>query len=207
MEHANTSEFFRHRLHVCGIAIAWLMLSFFSFVPRLEAEIVYTPVNVTLSGTGTISINLNHDQTTDFAIVSYGKVIPCAGTGWGSFGYVDAVPTSGNGVVAAWAGSSWAAALGSGITIDSRWNFYKGQALMEQYSSCVWPPHVNYGEWIGLTGINRYLGLEFQISGATHYGWARRTVSAGRYGPVTALTGFAYETTGKGITTGQTSGY
>ena len=56
---------------------------------------------------------------------------------------------------------------------------------------------------IGSAPHQRYLGLEFQINGQTHYGWAELS-TYGRTG-VNFLYGFAYETiAGKGIQTGQT---
>lgn len=76
---------------------------------------------------------------------------------------------------------------------------------MLQYSTCLWPPHVNSGAWQNVT--NHYLGIKFQSSGRTHYGWARLSVTMGKFGPVVTLTGYAYETlAGQGITAGQTSG-
>ena len=61
-----------------------------------------------------------------------------------------------------------------------------------------------YGPWVhsGRSAVSRYLGLKIQISGKTHYDWARVVVT----GLVNAiLTGYAYETIpGKAIVTGQT---
>ena len=54
---------------------------------------------------------------------------------------------------------------------------------------------------LGVT--NRYLGLEFQIKGRTHYGWARLTFEDGVLSAT--LTGYAYETiAGKSIRAGLT---
>ena len=65
--------------------------------------------------------------------------------------------------------------------------------------------HLFFGAWQNVT--NRYLGIKFHISGHTHYGWARLSVTMGKFGPVVTLTGFAYETiAGQGIIAGQTSG-
>jgi hypothetical protein len=59
--------------------------------------------------------------------------------------------------------------------------------------------------------VNHYLGLNFQVNGQTHYGWARLSVllHCGRGGCsyVVTLTGYAYETiAGNPILAGQTSG-
>ena len=58
-----------------------------------------------------------------------------------------------------------------------------------------------YGPWIGVP--YSYLGLEIEISGKRHYGWARVNFLA----HTTVLTGYAYETIpGKAIIAGSTKG-
>jgi probable HAF family extracellular repeat protein len=99
-------------------------------------------------------------------------------------------------------GESWASALQSGVLIDVRQSFDSADDLMydvQQGSSCT-RPH-SYGFWVAVQ--QRYLGLEFQINGETHYGWAE--LSTNGYSDVNTLYGFAYETIPfKGIVTGQT---
>jgi hypothetical protein len=56
--------------------------------------------------------------------------------------------------------------------------------------------HTQYQEpWLnGGKGVkNKYLGLRFFIHGKAHYGWARITVTPGKFFQV-ELTGYAYET-------------
>ena len=63
------------------------------------------------------------------------------------------------------------------------------------------------GPWYGV--IDRYLGVEFQKNGKTHYGWARLSVEVSRkpFKATAILTGFAYESiAGKSIKAGQTKG-
>jgi hypothetical protein len=62
------------------------------------------------------------------------------------------------------------------------------------------------GNWDAVA--NRYLGLEFLISGQVHYGWARLSTKTTRRGGFSAvLTGYAYETTpNQSIMAGQVSG-
>ena len=62
------------------------------FASSARTEVVYTLTNITIAGTGTVKIDLNHDGTTDVSIVSYGRSTLCAGTGPGSYGYVYALP-------------------------------------------------------------------------------------------------------------------
>jgi hypothetical protein len=183
------------------VAVAGL-LSLLAFSPAAEAKVVYTPVNVTVSGNGYITLDLNHDGKTDFTILVAGRVLFCAGTGRGTFGEVAATPTAGNGIL----GAYYAGALGYGYEIDSRQSFLRDEALMTEYSTCLWPPNPGpSGVWLGLT--NRYLGLVFEINGLTHYGWARLNVTDGRSGPIVTLTGYAYETTpGQAIKSGEEYG-
>lgn len=194
-------SYFRRQLYSSAFALAAVLGGIF-LPSAATAAVVYTPVNVSISGSGLLKIDLNHDGITDVTIVSSGRSILCAGTGPGSAGSVYAVPTQGNGEVAK---SNYVLALKSGIEISSTQPFYSAEGLMLQYSSCIWPPHTNIGAWYEAS--NLYLGLRFQIKGQTHYGWARLSISPGKFGPVTTLTGFAYETiAGQELTTGQTSG-
>ena len=66
------------------------------------------------------------------------------------------------------------------------------------------------GQWAnGGKGVkNRYLGLKFQVSGKTHFGWARLNVAFKRHlGFFAVLTGYAYETIpNKPIIAGKTKG-
>jgi hypothetical protein len=183
-------------LRLYALVVAAFTLSIFAL--PAGAEVIYTSEYLTTSGTGTFKIGI-----TGITIVSSGKSIFCAGTGPGSYGLVYAVPAQGDGVVA---NSNYALALSSGVVIGPSRSFYYAEALMADYSTCLWPPHENLGAWLDV--MNRYLGLKFQINGQTHYGWARLSVTAGRFGPVVTLTGYAYETVpGHAIYIGQTSGY
>jgi hypothetical protein len=59
----------------------------------------------------------------------------------------------------------------------------------------------------GLTSKDRYLGLGFQITGKTHYGWARLNVKVSKTAISATLTGYAYETIpNKPIIAGKTHG-
>jgi hypothetical protein len=182
--------------------IVTLDVILFAFVYPAEARVVYTPVGATISGNGSLQLDLNHDKKTDFTVVSYFKAIQCPGQGFGAFGFVTVTPTKGNGVV----GNSWAAALAAGVSIGSSQSFFGAQALMADFSTCLYPPHTNEGVWLGVT--NGYLGLEFNLNGQIHYGWAEMSVGLKRGRLLTvALTGFAYETIpGEAIKTGQQSG-
>ena len=174
-----------------------------SFSQGVYAEIVYTAANTTVEGTGILKIDLNHDGVTDVSIVFTGKSFTCPGEAPGSGGYgsVYALPGTGNATVA---NGNYALALTSGTKISSGSSFYSAEALMLQYSTCPYPPHVNSGAWQNVS--NHYLGIRFLTNGHSHYGWARLTVLEGRTGPSITLTGYAYESVaGAPITAGQTT--
>lgn len=162
-----------------------------------EAKVVYTPVNVTISGNGSIKLDLNHDGITDFVLRSVSQVTVCGNRG-GLIGSTKITPTIGNGVVVSHL--NFAALLGSGIPIDASATFYDARTVVTQFLICS----------SGSQHVAGYLGLEFQINGQTHYGWAQVDVYASYNfrGHVmrTTLVAFAYETiTGQAIKTGQTS--
>lgn len=186
------ARFLHRHLRACGIGMVFLTL------PAV-AEIVYTPVNVTISGNGIIKIDLNHDGQVDMSIVAVGGGSPgaCGYAVPGFVGSVYDVPTSGAGAIVA--------ALSSGAAIDATKTFYSPEGLMLQYHRCFNGHSFAYGAWQNVT--NRYLGIKFQIGGQVHYGWARLNVTATQFRIYVALTGYAYETiAGHGITAGQTSG-
>jgi hypothetical protein len=188
------------------------LLSLLAFGPATEAEIIYTPANITIKGNASLKLDLNHDGITDLTIVSYGKFLFCGGPlqfnhGPGNFGLVSATPRWGNKVVT---GPVGVAAFGWGVEIGPSQSFDNlPQQLMVDYSTCA-SPEDEGGNWFDVT--NRYLGLEFLINGKVHYGWVRLSVSTGRrpffcvnclWGPVITLTGYAYENIpGQAIKTG-----
>ncbi len=175
-----------------------------------EAKIVYTSVSTTLTGSGHIKIDLNHDGIKDFDIQSAVSLIYCGGHE--IHGVVTVKPTTGDGVVAS---GTHAAALASGIQVGPTQSFFSNyQSLMTNFlftRGCGHLPY-RYGNWCSGTTFYScsgagYLGLRFLVNGQMHYGWAYVTVKGGVSGLSVTLKSFAYETiAGRGITTGQTSG-
>jgi hypothetical protein len=152
-----------------------------------QAEIVYTPVYRSVQQNGSIVIDLNNDGIPDFSINAFEL---------SGIGTIYVLPTiAGNENVAAFYRSGrWAAPLQSGVLIGPGAKFFAEATVMANSSSCR-----QYGPWAHKIG--RYLGLEFQIDGKAHFGWAR--VNVGPCG--LALTGYAYETIpAKSILAGQT---
>jgi hypothetical protein len=174
-----------------------------------EAKVVSTSVNTTLTGSGHIKIDLNHDGVADFDIQSAISLVAC-GLGHGVHGVVTITPRTGDGVLASGAN---AVALASGIRVEPSGTFSNYQSLMTNFFlSRGCGSAYRYGQWCGVgtytCSHTGYLGLRFVADGQTHYGWAYITVNGSLFhGLSVTLTSFAYETVaGQGITTGQTSG-
>lgn len=186
-----------HGITVAIVAGA-LLTSLLAFASTAAAEVVYTPANVTLSGDGYIKIDLNHDAITDFVLRSVLTAAYCGTVGGGYTGSTRIIPTTGDGIVVSHL--NFAALLASGISVDANSTFYNARTIVTQLKACNG----------SLKYVSGYLGLEFQINGQTHYGWALVDISVYsgfRYGMRTTLIGFAYETIpGQAIRTGQTAG-
>jgi hypothetical protein len=147
-----------------------------------EAKIVYTPVNTTLTGSGHIKINLNHDGIKDFDIQSAVSLIYCGGHE--IHGVVTVKPTTGDGVVAS---GTHAAALASGIQVGPTQRFFSNyQSLMTNFlftRGCGHLPY-RYGNWFG----THFIAVpapdtrsKILVNGQMHYGALchQREASAG----------------------------
>lgn len=156
--------------------------------PQLaQAEIVYTPANLTILGRANVPLDINKDGTADFEILTRecGSHSTCLA--------IDAL-VAGNGIRGA---GSTAAAGFFGLPVGPGEKFVHGNinsvyggalmALAGGYGSASW----SGGPWAHTT--NRYLGLRLIINGQTHYGWARLNVDLLVSGK-TVITGYAYET-------------
>jgi hypothetical protein len=187
----------KHRF-MAAASVAALVIS-------ARAEIVYTPVNVTINVDNQYHIDLNGDGIIDFTIRNHSSDQSCIG--WpGYIGYdkLAAAHRKGNELVQA--NGIGAAALAGGVEVGQNQSF-KGNGLMAEYASgwikefgMCWNSPYSWGNWIGVDSA--YLGVEFLINGELHYGWI-----ACSGGLTPTVTGFAYETVaGQSIVTGQTSG-
>jgi len=169
----------------------------FAAASPAQAEVVYTPANLTLKQ-GITPLDINNDGVADFRFYR-------GGYGHGSRLYVlqqDAKNLVFN------SATFNAAPLPSGARIGPKGAFQEDED--KAWFMAGWSE--------GLSGISSrsdgpwkqaqstYLGLRFSVNGQTHYGWARMTVNA-KTGIVATLTGYAYETIpNKPILAGQTSG-
>jgi hypothetical protein len=197
-----------------------------------EAKIVYTPADVTIPMNGPLALDLNHDGITDFVLSNV--FFPATTYPSASFASLNVSPGAGSlnefwgrGVTVGSGRNRFASALKAGLPVGAnKFYFHKSpKGLMADlavaYVPAVRPATPNcssdtggcysntMGQWMYTK--NRYLGLQFTISGQVHYGWARiavrRTAVNGSNSITAVLTGYAYETIpNKPIITGKTKG-
>jgi len=180
-----------------------------ALAPAGEAEIIYTPVNVTIGRNQHYDLDLTGDGTTDFTIRN--RFVPFSSIFLEASLWVKS--PAGNEVAAHLAfGGYWpgvhhfAYALSSGLPISGQArHFSAGRASMTWFCGCDAGSFIR-GSWFshrsGQPLSNRYLGFKFQINGEVHYGWARLNALGPFDGAL--LTGYAYETIpNQGIAAGQ----
>jgi hypothetical protein len=181
-----------------------------------EAEVVYTRDNVTISGDGVITLLKNGPvQFTIQAVYGRGAC--------GLLGYpnasVSVTAATGDGVEGS--GFAYAAELSNGDPIGPSQSFNEGLSSMAVEEPGGGPcQSVYYGYWCNGTQFTRgkpqkpcftidgYLGLEFELEGSKHYGWAHIVVAPVQNSVefTVQLTGYAYETvSGMAINAGQTT--
>jgi hypothetical protein len=161
--------------------------------PPAAAEVVYTPVNVSIRN-GPYGIDLNHDGIVDYTLQFCGEDVCGSSHEQG----LQLVLGKGNQVLSNGKALSHGALIGPADKFTSNTS-YGGVllAVAGQYSKSWF-----FGEWA--PGINKYLGFKFLIDGQVHYGWARMKVTDW-YKPngVVQLEGYAYERiAGKGLPAG-----
>jgi hypothetical protein len=197
------SDSFLGHINSYALAVGAAGVSLMALAQPAEAEIIFTAANATIPFNKLVTIDLNHDGNPDFKFFFY------------TFAYhsfnadltVGAV-NAGGGVIDG--AGKYASPLFRGNSIGPARSFGAGSPVMfrsrgDDYNSSVYSRHV-YGPWLNNT--NRYVGVEFVIDGATHYGWIRLTTTAGkrRYEAAFTITGYAYETVaGQAIKAGQLS--
>jgi hypothetical protein len=174
-----------------------------------EAKIVYTPANSKFVNQS-FAIDLNHDGKNDFQFryrYRTDHYLSVSGAIRGN-----AVVSGGQQIIRS-AAFAVAGALPKGAKIGPADKFIgKPQVLGAVYYNSDGGMTAFYGKWTNAGTL--YLGLQFNIHGHKHYGWARLSVSIPcgcgnlQYPPITAiLTGYAYETIpNKPIIAGKTKG-
>jgi len=196
------------RLRAYSIAAGAAGISLIALASPAAAQIVYTPVHETLAN-GTQDIDLNNDGIADFQLVDKGyyNTVNCnfceqnlSVTGLGN---------AGAGVLGHLAD---AAALKPGAMIGPRGFFVNVQSAAGFMAGAL----NDSGSFLNIGGAfanqeQRFLGVRFEISGQTHYGWIRfaRVTAKFDNNPqvIAVITGYAYESTAnEPILAGATSG-
>jgi hypothetical protein len=171
-----------------------------------EARIVYTRTHKLIQGQGqNLGIDLNHDGIVDFFFhrgtsalsTTSLRIRPAVSKNyiWGTPG----------------AFARFASALPARFNIKSSKHFSNKSsadygAIMYFKQSTSQGNHRTSGQWGGSQNRSPYLGLQFEIRGRRHYGWARVSIHVNPpLLPTYYLTGYAYETIpGKPIVAGKT---
>jgi hypothetical protein len=145
-----------------------------------QAEVVYTPTNLTLHktflGNPAYKLDLNGDGIPDFELIN-------STSQFGHGGGQQAKPERRNQVLGA---GLYASALESGATIGPGGPF-NSATVMDKWNDSS-GSFTYRGQWKG--AHDRYLGFRFLIAGEYHFGWARISITL----DVMKLHGYAYET-------------
>jgi hypothetical protein len=164
-------------------------------VSESNGQIVYTDVTPDFAGGNGINYGLDMDNDTviDFGVIG-SSLAPAVG-------FYGILPSN------SWVGSNpsfkYPFALNSGDVISSAQSIWYGGTSnvgTMNYASCY--GGIGGSNWCGVT--DKFLGLRFQISGNTHYGWAKMDVSTS--GDSFTIKEYAYNSTpDEAINAGQTT--
>jgi hypothetical protein len=138
-----------------------------------NAKVVYTPANRSIVSDS--RLDLNNDGIPDYAF--HGPFAIC-----GTCTYLNVAALKFNKFM------SSAHPLAAGVSVGPDGKFRGREEEMIFWCTCSGNPATD-GPWLGIQ--NEYMGFEFNIKGAAHFGWARFSVTD--KGAIT-LTGYAYET-------------
>lgn len=177
-----------------SLAAAAASVSLLALAPAAAAEVVVTKTHLPVLSTHPISLDLNRDGVADFKfeLYTYGDFGAVAG-------YLAVQPLTGGAVVGAQgAYFAYASALVRGDKIGPSAHFDSDPSVVVERSAGTHTSQPSYsrkiyGKW-GENPTNRFLGVKFQINGATHYGWIRLTVNSDKWPMSATITGYSYET-------------
>lgn len=192
-------------LHTYALAASAAGVTMLALAQPAQAEIVYTPAQVTIGPNQSYDLDLNNDGIIDFTIMNQ---FTSTASKFELNLFVQN-PGGGNAVaghIVNSGGFPWAYAFSSGFRINQvRRHFTSGRATMAWSRGFKsWGSHWG-GSWPGTYGLGAggYLGLKFKINGKIHYGWAQLYTDLA-WSKTATLTGYAYETKpNKAIKTGQ----
>jgi hypothetical protein len=199
------SESLHRRLNSYALAASAAGVATLALANPAEAKIVYTKAHQQIPPNTQFNLDLNHDNITDFTLSNTYGFVSTFSVG----GALAIVNASGNEVMGYCTSTcrdyAFASALPAGMKIQLNRKF-KAKNKLFMVGSFRVPTSTGFeGQWWNVK--NRYLGLQFAITGKTHYGWARLNVSCASYKCTGLLTGYAYETmANKSIIAGKTHG-
>ncbi len=197
------SSSLERRLNMYALAASAAGVGVLITTQAAEGKIVYTSADKQIPPHHAISLDLNHDGKVDFVLsntkscqtdICFYNLLQKPAAGNSGIGYV----LDGQLFLAS--------ALKSGANIGSAGPFQKGAEGLVEIVRTLGGQSTNvFGPWQNVK--KRYLGLQFQIKGKTHYGWARLNVAVSKTTINGTLTGYAYETTAnKPIIAGKSKG-
>jgi len=181
---------------------AALGVGLLGLAPAAEADIVYTPANISISARSsflpfTFPLQFaGRNQLTFLASKGFNAPTCFDGLGCVWEDRMSVKPGSGNGLALG--------PLAAGYRIGPRANFGNGGSIDLFAFGTSRNPSGSFVKSSGPWAPNRsgYLGLEFQIDGQTHYGWVALSVFEG----TGDVTGYAYDTVAnQPIAAGQTT--
>ncbi len=193
-----------HQLNMYALAASAAGVAVLALAQPAEAKVVYTKAHKWLAPNSNFPLDLNHDGIVDFKLDRYSYIHYRIDRREDLF----VSDARGNGVGAIQTSVSYATlafALSAGRTVSAGLGFGGGGFMAGQD---LWPSSFSCSFAYWAHAKNRYLGFQFSIRGAVHYGWARLSVNSCNVNGLKALlTGYAYETVAnKPIITGRTNG-
>jgi hypothetical protein len=175
-----------HDLTVYALVAGAAGVSVLALARPADAEVVVTTVNQIVGRDGHYAIQLNHDGAVDFVIANSFR----GGTSHFFFKDRMAIAALAGARVATSEGDAACLTLGQGIGSGNAW---KDKSILLESTYTLSTGVYSAGHWFRKD--NRYLGLQFQINGQTHYGWARLSVRNFNAGEMqVGISSFAYET-------------
>jgi len=200
---ASHRDALHRQLHCYALAASAAGVTVLALAQPTQAEIIYTPVDVTIGPNQHYDLDLNGDGVVDFTIRDQFK-----GSSSGHAFNLFVGHPAGNAVAAHIVNTGafqWAYAFSSGFLVkEGTRHFGPGRVNMATSRRVGFSSYWR-GSWAGSYGFGSggYLGLKFKICGELHYGWARLTTDLFEMHTAN-LTGYAYETVpNKPIRTGQ----
>lgn len=175
-------------------------------VSEASGQIIYTDINPDYAGgnDSVYMIDLDGDGTNDFKIHQTHSYYNWYGYIYSS-NYLFMQPlVAGNSILGSLGGYSYQFAypfaMNAGDTISGGLTSWNNNSYSSGFTSLNWAGL--FGNFIGVT--DKYLGVRFSISGATHYGWIRMDVNTS--GSSWVVKDYAYNTTADApIEAGQTT--